>query len=342
MALRLLKVLVRPEAEPQVSALLDDLGGHPRWTLRAEKGWLEVQALIPAEGNEPFMDALETGLREQEGARITLLPVQATIPRIEDGKDESEEDESDETEEAGGGRERSAFRVNREELYTSLSDSVKSGPYYLIMTALSAVVASAGLLMDDTAVIIGAMVIAPLLGPNMALPFAITVGDLQMGRTAFRTAGVGALVAFGVAWVLGWILPVDPTLSELAARTDIRFGHIALALASGAAGVLALTRGVATGLVGVMVAVALLPPLAAAGLLIGDGHWAAGVGALLLVVANLACVNLAGIGTFLAQGVRPLSWWEEGEARRAVVLATSAWALVVLVLLAVVWLGWEG
>jgi len=101
--------------------------------------------------------------------------------------------------------------------------------------------------------------------------------------------------------------------------------------------VLSLTRGVAAGLVGVMVAVALLPPLAAAGLLIGDGRWELGIGALLLTVANLACINLAGIGTFLAQGVRPLSWWEGERAKRATFFAVAVWALVVIALLVIIW-----
>ncbi len=342
MALRLLKVLVPEEDESRVFEILDEFGEFPRWWSPVAREQVEIQALLKAEGNEPVLDALESRLADREGFRMTLLPVQATVPRIESEEEEepgpaepSDQDENDEGAWASA-------RINREELYTTVSDSVETTLFYVTMTVLSAVVASAGILMDDVAVIIGAMVIAPLLGPNMALSFAITVGDVQMGRQAFRTSAAGAAVALGVALLLGLLLPVDPTSPEIASRTQVGFGNVALALAAGAAGVLSLTRGVAAGIVGVMVAVALLPPLAVAGLLMGDGSWELGLGAVLLVVANVACVNLAGIVTFLLQGVRPLSWWEEEGARRAALLAATAWAVVVLALLAVVWLTLEG
>lgn len=91
-------------------------------------------------------------------------------------------------------------------------------------------------------------------------------------------------------------------------------GDIALALAAGSAGALAFTTGVPAVVVGVMVAVALLPPLVVTGLLAGSGHFDRAVSAFILVTANVTCLNLAAVGTFLMQKVRPRTWWEAERA----------------------------
>jgi uncharacterized hydrophobic protein (TIGR00341 family) len=339
-AIRLLTVLVPGGDRREVEALLEEHGDFPMWWSELGGGGAELHVLIPAEGNDPILEALRSHLEELEGFRMVLLPVQATVPRIGEWPAE-DEDEEVEGKPDGEEEEKTHDRINVEELYTSMSDDARTTNFYLVMVALSSVVACAGLMMGDTAVIIGAMVIAPLLGPNMALAFATTLGDLKLLRSAWWAASAGALVALAVSVLAGIVLAVDPEGVEIASRTRVGAGHVALALAAGAAGALSLTRGVAAGLVGVMVAVALLPPLAAAGLLLGDGHWEAGIGAVLLVAANIASVNLAGIGTFLIQGVRPRLLWEKGRARRATIIAVSLWAGLVAALLLVVWLAWD-
>lgn len=111
-----------------------------------------------------------------------------------------------------------------------------------------------------------------------------------------------------------------------------------MALASGCAGALAFTTGVSTTLIGVMVAVALLPPLVTFGLLLGGGHLVLAMGALSLFLVNLICVNLAGVTTFLVQGIHPATWWEKDQAEKATRIAIVLWiallaALVGLILL---------
>jgi uncharacterized membrane protein len=133
--------------------------------------------------------------------------------------------------------------------------------------------------------------------------------------------------------LVGLLLPVDPSSPQLAARTNADVGDIALALASGAAGALAFTSGVPSVVVGVMVAVALLPPLVTAGLMAGGGYWAAMSGALVLLLTNVTCVNLAAVGTFLVQRVRPRTWWEADRAKKATQRAAAAWIAMLLVLL---------
>jgi uncharacterized membrane protein len=81
-----------------------------------------------------------------------------------------------------------------------------------------------------------------------------------------------------------------------------------------------------------MVAVALLPPLVTLGMLIGSGYWEMASGALILFLINLICINLAGVVTFLAQGIRPLTWWEADRAKRSTRIAIFLWTALLAVL----------
>ena len=114
--------------------------------------------------------------------------------------------------------------------------------------------------------------------------------------------------------MFGVLLEGNPASPEVASRTGVGFGDIAVALASGSAGALTFTTGVSTTLIGVMVTVALLPPVVTFGLLLGGGHPALATGALSLFLMNLICVNLAGVTTFLVQGIHP---WRPGGRKIA-------------------------
>jgi len=118
----------------------------------------------------------------------------------------------------------------------------------------------------------------------------------------------------------------------IASRTEVGYVNVILALASGVAGTLAFTSGFSGAVIGVMVAVALVPPTVTAGLLVGAGHFRLGLGAAHLAAVNVICVNLAGVATFLAQGVRPRRWWEADRAKRASRRAIAVWAVLLLAL----------
>ena len=276
---------------------------------------------------EPVSDALFERFGTRDGFRIVLLPVEATVPRVE----EPEESPASQDEEPSDGDRHQ--RLSREELYQDLVSASRITLVYAVMIALSAVVAAVGLVRGEVAIVIGAMVIAPLLGPNVALALACALGDLALARRSLSAIGLGLAIAAVLSLALGVVVPVDPATPELAARTTPDFADIALALAAGTAGSLAFTSGVPAVLVGVMVAVALLPPLVAAGLLAGSGHGALAAGAVTLLLTNVACVNLAAVATFLVQKVRPRTWWETERAKRATRLAVTSWIVLLLVLL---------
>jgi uncharacterized membrane protein len=101
--------------------------------------------------------------------------------------------------------------------------------------------------------------------------------------------------------------------------------------------VLAFTTGAPSALIGVMVAVALLPPFAVFGLLLAAGEFDAASGAFLLVATNVICVNLAGTLTFLVQGLRPQSWWEAKRAKTATRIAIATWVILLMILAALIY-----
>jgi uncharacterized hydrophobic protein (TIGR00341 family) len=134
---------------------------------------------------------------------------------------------------------------------------------------------------------------------------------------------------------IGWFATVDLDNPEIVSRMHVSYGDIVLASASGAAGTLSFTAGVSATLIGVMVAVALLPPLMVFGLLLGAGHVHESINAFLIFAINIVCLNISGVVMFLFQGIRPNSWWEATRARKQTKIAIVVWMslLAILVLL---------
>jgi len=182
------------------------------------------------------------------------------------------------------------------------------------------------------AVVIGAMVIAPLLGPNLALSLGTALGDLLLIRRSLQTNLAGIFLAVFLSAVLGIFWPSELTAPELLIRTEAQFDSIALALASGAAAALSLITGLSSILVGVMVAVALLPPAATLGLMLGSGNFTLAAGAGLLLAINIVCVNLSSNLVFLVKGISPRSWMEKQKAKKSMIIYVVGW-LVMLGLL---------
>lgn len=331
MALRLIDLVIPRGSSDEISGLLQDVPLLDVWGAGDQDDRSRVRILLDSQNSEAALDKLEQRFAGSERFRLVLFPLEATLPRPEE-RDESPEAESAEQQEATTGG-----RVSREELYTDITEAAVLTSAYLITVALSALVAAIGLLRGDVAIIIGAMVIAPLLSPNVAMAFATTLGDFRLGVRAMKTNTLGLLVALGVSAVLGAVVRVDPEVGAIAARCHVGLGDVGLALAAGVAGTMAFTRGTSTALIGVMVAVALLPPLVVVGLLLASAYFALAWGAFLLLATNVICINLAGVITFMAQGIHPRAWWEADRARRTAWAALALWALLLGTLLVLIW-----
>jgi uncharacterized hydrophobic protein (TIGR00341 family) len=330
MALRLIEMVLQEKDGAGVRELLNGCKVLEHRQIQLADGEVLVRILLDAEQSETVLDLLEKRYTGGEGNRVVILPVEATLPRAQA---EPEPEPQLATSEPPPPEEKPPERIGREELYEDIKDGARLSRVYMAMVALSTVVAAIGLNHNSVAVIIGAMVIAPLLGPNVALSLGITLGDLSLLRQGLLTALAGVAAALALSVIIGALLEVDPTLSEMASRTRVGLGDVALALASGCAGALAFTTGVSATLIGVMVAVALLPPLVTSGLLLGGGHPVLATGAFSLFLVNLICVNLAGVTTFLVQGIKPTSWWEKDRAVKAtrIAIGLSVALLAVLV-----------
>ena len=165
-------------------------------------------------------------------------------------------------------------------------------------------------------VAVGAMVIAPLLGPNLAFALATVLADSEMMKRAFKTnvSGLGFAILLSIFLGFVWTGELE-TSAEFMARTDIGISGIILATASGAAAVLSLVSGASSALVGVMVAVALLPPAVVLGVSIGAGQFSYAFGAFLLLAANIISVNLSAISVLILKGIEPRKWQEKREAK---------------------------
>jgi len=287
-----------------------------------QEGRQSIRILVSDEDRQSVLDALQGLLGES--MKILVLPVDAVLPRKEPKPSDQEVKET--------------ITTTREELYNNIVKNAHLDSTYLLLVFLSTAVVAIGLLEDNVAVVIGAMVIAPLLGPNIALALGAALGDMALMWKATKTTIAGITLALMLSMILGFIYPFNLDSHELMARTDVGLGSIVLALASGAAAVVSLTTGLASVLVGVMVAVALLPPTATLGLMIGAGQPKLAVGAALLLGVNIVSVNLAAKVVFWFRGVKPRSWLEKRKASQSMVTYIFIWAISLIMLLVVIFI----
>ncbi|WP_432043372.1 TIGR00341 family protein [Streptomyces cadmiisoli] len=209
-------------------------------------------------------------------------------------------------------------------------DSIAKRSAFWTMLVLSSVIAAGGVIMDSTATVIGAMIIAPLSTPIMA----IALGSVQ--RRRIGAAGVvfcACLMVIAVGTALSWTLPGDYDLlsnTQIASRTSPDLMELIAALATGFAGAVALARrDVAAVLPGVAIAISLVPPLAVVGVCLGHmAGWLA-LGALVLFVSNLFALVFAGMSVFAALDYGARTDKPAGRlARRAYVAMSLLFAAV--------------
>lgn len=287
----------------------------------AQDDTLVVRLLVPDDKLQLTLDALQSTLCPQPGTRITVLPVEIALPAPQRRVREQED----------------LATAAREALYSEVERNSHLDANFLALVLLSTIVAAIGLVEDNAAVVIGAMVIAPLLGPNLAFGLGTALGDPSLMRKAALTNLVGIALVVALSAGIGALQLFDLSARELLIRAEVAPDSVVLALAAGAAAVLSLTTGLSTVLVGVMVAVALLPPAVTLGLMLGADRLSLAAGAGLLLAVNLVCVNLACNVVFLVKGIYPRTWFEKKRAKRATAIYAITWAITLLVLLALMY-----
>jgi uncharacterized hydrophobic protein (TIGR00271 family) len=204
---------------------------------------------------------------------------------------------------------------------------------FAILLVLSVIVASVGLLQNSTAVIIGAMLIAPLMAPIMGIAASLVMGWGVRLATGLAVVTMSVAGAIAIAWTITRLIPsVGTTLpTEVLSRTSPDIRDLLVALAAGTAGAYAtVRRDISGALPGVAVAVALVPPLASVGVLIGRDQTALARGAGLLFATNLFGIILAASLVFLLTGFVPASRF--GLTRRRILIALSLAAIPTIVI----------
>ena len=192
-------------------------------------------------------------------------------------------------------------------LFLSLKDVAAIKTEYVVLTMLSSVLACLGMFLDSTAVIIGAMVLAPLMAPIIALAMGLLRGNQALINTPLITTGFGVGLALAVAAFMAMVIPSGRITVEIAARMQPNLLDLGVAIASGIAGAYAYAReSVAKSLPGVAIAVALVPPLCVTGIGIGWFDLEMITGAFLLFLTNLIGIALAAAVTFFMLGYAPV------------------------------------
>lgn len=181
---------------------------------------------------------------------------------------------------------------------------------YYIMLFLSGVISALGLLAGSTAAIIGAMIVAPLMGPITGMAFAITMGNRRLLKRSGLSVATGAALTVLTAYLICTVVGLNTLNPEILERTRPTLIDLAIGLAAGAAGAFATTRReVASALSGVAIAVALVPPLSVIGIGLAFESRDVVIGSTLLFLTNLSGIILSGGLIFV--------WQDYGSMRRA-------------------------
>jgi uncharacterized hydrophobic protein (TIGR00271 family) len=207
---------------------------------------------------------------------------------------------------------------------------------FWLLLPLSAVIASAGVVSDSTATVIGAMIVAPLMTPILGIVLAVVLGDGANLRRCLLLVITGAAAVVGVGWLLGLFVPypvVAATNAQVAARVTLQLADLVAALATGAVGSVALVRSdISDTLPGVAIAISLVPPLAVVGLTLESGAPRQSLAALLLFTTNVAAILASGIVVMAFYRVRRAS----GQATAPASRYRGAVAIIAALLLAVI------
>jgi uncharacterized hydrophobic protein (TIGR00341 family) len=337
--MRLVQVLVPEGTRAAVLEALDEEGVDYAVFDEVGRGDFEamVQFPVPPSGVEPVLERLAAAGIQEDAYTIVMSTETVVSRRL-----------SALTERFPG------LRISRDELYARAQDFAPANSTFFAFLLLSTVIATTGLLLDSAATIIGAMVVAPLMGPAISASVGTILDDQGMASRGVFLQVSGLVAAIVTAAVMGWLLQqtvlIPPgldirTVPQIAERTSPNFLSLFLALGSGLAGSLSIMRGSGSTLVGVAIAVALVPPAATSGLGLAFGFPGVAIAGAVLVIVNLLAINLSALLLFFMAGFKPLDAGKYEGVKASlvsrIVVISIGIAVLCIVLGAVTWTSFQ-
>ena len=310
--MRQIEVFVPAETRDAALGVLEDEGIDYVRTLEngnGDDGEL-IRFPVPAQAVESVLSALREAGVEDDFIVVSSIET-ARTPRFDDLEEKyvngQEEDDS----------------IAREEIRSRALEMTPGRLTYYAMTALAAVVATAGLLLDSPAIVVGSMVIAPQVSAALTGTVGLVLDDRDMIVGGLTSLAMGLVVAIASAFAFAWLVRsggIVPSTIDITAIVQVQNrispGLLALVVGvcAGAAGAFGLATAIPVSLVGVMIAVALIPAAAAVGIGLAWGEAAVALGAGALVAVNATSILFAGLAVFWYLGYRP-DGWTQGSLR---------------------------
>ena len=341
--MKIIEVITEPSHHANIVAIAEQQQVDDVWSIaNNEDGRIVTRLLVRPEGRQKVLDALQTVLHNAENYRVLIIALDTVLPKPKEADNglltaEQQEEEKEKEKE----RKKAALMSTREEILEQVEKGAQLDNNFVLLVILSAIVAAIGLLENNLAVIVGAMVIAPLLGPNIAFSLGASLGEKKLVIESLKAIFAGVTIAVLFSIGIGLIWPGNFDSLELISRTDVEYSGMAIALASGAAASLSLVSGTSSVLIGVMVAVALMPPAVTIGLMLSIGDYDRALGAALLLAVNIVCINLSSKLVFLFRGIKPRIWLDAHKARQSRLLYIVIWIVMLALLFATIYLRHE-
>jgi uncharacterized hydrophobic protein (TIGR00341 family) len=287
-----------------------------------------VEFPLPSDGVGDVMDALRDAGLEEDEYTVMGNAETASTPNMEMLQNRYADDFDP---------------LTRKELRSKARDMAHDRNSFIWMILLSAIIATAGLLVDSAAVVVGSMVIAPFVGPVLTAAVGGVTGDREMLRDSIVLQAVGVAVALVSSLAFGYVLktfafvpPLNITaLGQISSRAAPGLMTIAVGLAAGAASAFGLSTKGPTSLIGVMIAAALIPAAGTVGIAVVWGYPVIAIGSLLLLLISIVGINVAAFVTLWYLDYRPNGFdrelWNPRESTGTVTFALGVLVLFVVV-----------
>ncbi|WP_227378335.1 TIGR00341 family protein [Haladaptatus halobius] len=230
-------------------------------------------------------------------------------------------------------------RISRNELHSQMADLLPSFSIYIPLSIISAILVTSGVLLGSVTVLIGSMVLSPLIWPPIAISVATVLDDQNLFIRSIKLEIVGVVVAVVSAFIFALLVKITPlvlldrsidSLLKISSYTAPPFLLVVIALSAGTVGALSLGNQSMTGLVGMVVAVAVVLPIGVLGTALAWGRLTIVVGTSAVVLLNLLSVTLTGTLTLWYMGYHPATWSELRQTRSIILKRVVLFSILIL------------